>query len=158
MTTLTIVPRHWYSWDFDLTDGNRPLAGLEMSRWREKGVLTVDGVDHRVYREGLMSGEFILERDGVVLARATKPSAFRNAFELNFGGWKYTLRKKSMWSRSFVVEGGEREIGSLVPKSMWSRRARVTLPPDWPLPVRAFVIWLTLILWKREYDAAGSSA
>jgi hypothetical protein len=157
MTMLTIVPRRWYSWDFDLVDGDRRLAGLETSRWREKGVLNVDGVEHRVYREGLMSGEFILERDGVVLAHATKPSAFRNAFELNFNGWKYTLRKKSLLSRSFLVESGEREIGSLVPKSMWSRSARVTLPQDWPLPVRAFAIWLTIILWKRESDAGGGA-
>ena len=36
-----------------------------------------------------------------------------------------------------------------------TRRALVDLPPDLPLPVRVFVIWLTVILWKRQAEAAS---
>ena len=67
---LTIIPKAWYSWDFSVLDGDRQLAFMDLSSWREKGILTIDGVEHRVYREGAMSGDFVLERDGTVLARA----------------------------------------------------------------------------------------
>ena len=72
---LTAVPTRWFSWDFTVTDGARTVATIDVSWWREQGTLTVDGVDHCVYREGMLSGEFILEAEGSVVARARKPSA-----------------------------------------------------------------------------------
>jgi hypothetical protein len=164
MTMLTVVPKRWYSWDFEVVDGERQLAFMDLSSWIEKGVLSVDGVEHRVYREGMASGDFILERSGTVLARGTKPSAFRNTFIVSHHGREYTLRKKSAWGRAFVViadgpgEAGSRiesEIGSLAPQSAWTRRATVDLPKDWPLAIRVFVIWLAVIIWKREANAGG---
>jgi hypothetical protein len=52
---MTIDATHWYSWDFDVTDDTRHLAHVDVSAWGEKGVLTIDGVAHRVYREGVGS-------------------------------------------------------------------------------------------------------
>src|SRR5262245_33898741 len=155
MTNLTLVPEHWYSWDFDIRDAERRLARVEMSAWREKGVLNVDGINHRVYREGLMSGDFILERDGLVLAKATKPSAIRRSFTLSYKNREYTVRKRSAWGRAFGVREDEKEVGSRVPTRWWTRDATVTLPEDWPLHIGVFAIWLALLLWKR--DAQSSS-
>jgi hypothetical protein len=153
--TMTIATTHWYSWDFDVTDDARHVAHLDLSTWGEKGVLTIDGMAHRVYREGVGSGDFLLERDGVVLARATKPSAFRSAFEVRHDGRTYDLAKESVWQRRFVVRSGNSEIGSLAPRSAFGREAVATLPEPWPLPLKVFVIWLVVILWKRA-AAAGS--
>ena len=156
--SLTIVPLRWYSWDFDVMEGTRHLARIDVSSWREKGVLTIDGADYRVYREGAMSGDFLLERDGLVFARATKPSAFKNTFVVTYHERQYTLSKRSAWRREFVVRSGETEIGSLAPTSAWRREAAVRLPEDWPIPIRVFVIWLAIILWKRDADAAAVAA
>jgi hypothetical protein len=155
---LTIVPRHWWSWDFDVVDGTRVLARIDTSAWREKGVLTIDGVEHRVYRDGVMSGAFILERDGMPLVKARKPSAFRTVLIVSYDGREYTLRKKSAWRAAFVLLEADREIGSLTPNSLWRRDARVTLTHDWPLPIRVFVIWLAIIMWKRDADAVVAAA
>ena len=46
MTDMMLVPAHWYSWEFDVTDGQRRIARVEMSAWRENGVLNVDGINH----------------------------------------------------------------------------------------------------------------
>lgn len=153
--TMTIEPTRWHSWDFDVTDGAKRVAHLDVSAWREQGVLTIDGVVHRVHREGVGSGEFLLERDGIVLARATKPSAFRSAFEVRHDGRTYELAKESVWQRRFVVRSGNAEIGSLGPRRTFGRDAVATLPEAWPLPLKVFVIWLVVILWKRA-AAAGS--
>jgi hypothetical protein len=155
---LTAVPKQWFSWDFTVTEGSQPVANIDISWWREKGLLTVQGADYRVYREGMMSGDFILESAGSVVARAQKPSAFHRAFVIAYEGRRYTLRAESLFRRSFLLLDGDRQIGSLSPDGMFTRRATVDLPPALPLAVRVFVIWLAVILWKRASDgAAGGS-
>jgi hypothetical protein len=157
MNALTLEPRRWYSWDFTIHEGGRQVADLDLSAWREKATLTIDGVEYRVYRERLMSGDFVLERGSTILARATKPSAFWNTFIVHYQGREHTLRKASVWRRTFLLEDHGREIGRIVPHSMWRRDGTATLPADWPLPVRTFVIWLAIILWKRDADSAAAA-
>ena len=97
-----------------------------------------------------MSGAFILESAGTVLARAEKPSAFRRTLLIHYEGREFTLRATSVFWRHFVLLDGSRQIGSLAPNSVFTRGAAVDLPDEWPLPVRVFIIWLTVILWMRD--------
>ena len=148
--TMTVGATHWYSQDFTVEEADRQLAHADVSSWGEKGVLTIDGVAHRVYREGISYGDFLLEREGRVLARATKPSAWRNRVLIRHGDRTYELDKRSIWTRSYVVRSGSTEVGTLAPTSSWRRTADASLPEEWPLPLKIFVIWLTVILWRRE--------
>lgn len=156
---LQAVPTHWYSWDFTVTQGSEVLANIDTSdtsSWREKGVLTIDAKTYRVYREGLVSGDFLLESPEMIVARARKPSAFRRAFIVEHGGRQYTLRASWPFRRAFRLLDGETEIGSISPEGFLTRRAAVVMPPDLPLPVQVFAIWLAIILWKRDANAAAS--
>ena len=45
---------------------------------------------------------------------------------------------------------GSRQIGSLAPTSVFIRAAAADLPDEWPVPVRMFIIWLTVILRMRD--------
>ena len=146
---MTIDPLRWYNWDFTVTKDERTLARLDLSTWRERGAITIRDVEHRVYRESL-NGDFVIERAGQVLARATKPSAFRSAFTVTYNGQAYTLHRRSAWRRAFVLLDGDREIGSMSPDGPWMRVSTADLPRDWPMPIKAFVIWLVIVLWKRE--------
>ena len=152
---LTAVPTRWFSWEFTVNDGPRTVATIDVSWWLEQGTLTVAGIEHRVYREGLLSGSFILEAAGSVVARATKPSAFRRAFAIDHGGRRYALQATAMLRRRMELLDGNRAIGSLSPQGVFTRRADVDLPTDLPLAVRVFVIWLAVILWKRESDSGA---
>lgn len=71
---LDAVPKHWFSWDFTVMEGSTPLADIDVSWWREKGELTVQGTPYKVYREGLMSGAFLLDQRGR-LSRAQRSRA-----------------------------------------------------------------------------------
>jgi hypothetical protein len=124
-----------------------------MSWWGEKGAFAIDGATYRVYREALLSGPFVLEGQGGVVARAEKPSVFRREFVIRHAGHEYTLRPRSLWQRAFVLFDGSREIGSVAPKSAMTRKAAADLPDDLPLPVRAFIVWLTLISWRRAQSS-----
>ncbi len=137
-TLLRIVPKRWYSWDFTVLEGAEPVADIDISWWREKGILTVRGEDYAVYREGLMSGSFVLESKSAVLARADKPSAFHRAYSLEYLDERFTLRAKSAFRREFVLLRGSSVVGTLRPEGIFTRRARIDLPEELLLPVRVF--------------------
>src|SRR5262249_14618467 len=153
-----MIPKSWFSWDFTVTDGASPIAEIDVSWWREKGVLTVRGSTYDVYREGLMGGAFLLESSGSILARARKPSAFRRSFEFEFGGKFYILRAESAFRRKFVLIDVDKEVVWLSPDGIFTRRATADLPEGLPLPVKVFIIWLVVIMWKRESDGSAAAS
>jgi hypothetical protein len=154
MRALTLIPSHWYSWDFFVTDDGRQLAEFNLSSWREKGVVWVDDIAYSLDRESPL-GDFVLEHAGSVIARATKPSAFRREFVIRYKEKPYTLQAQSAFSRNYVVLDGSTEIGSIAPESLFTRTASVMLPDDWPFLLKSLAMWLTIIQWKRG-AAAGS--
>jgi hypothetical protein len=152
---LTANPRSWLSWDFTLARGGDSLACIGLSSWREKGALTVGNSTYRAYREGLFSGAYVLESNGTVVARAHKPSAWTRRLVIEFDGAQYELKPHSAITRGFKLHKGERVVGTLSPASFLNRKINVELPEDLPLLIRAFVVWLTILLWKRDADAAA---
>jgi hypothetical protein len=147
---LQIVPTHWFSWNFTVTDESRPVAEIATNWLLEKGTLTIDGTTYQVYREALISGDFILAGEGSVLALADKPSVFSREFVIRHGGREYTLSPESMIGRTYVLLDGPRQVGSLVPQGIFTRKTAADLPQDLPLPVRLFIVWLALISWRRQ--------
>jgi hypothetical protein len=154
---LIATPKRWFSWDFEVHEGGgQPVGDVRVSAWRERGAVTVGGTEYPVTREGVV-GAFTLAGAGGVLARAMKPSAFHRAFTLEYDGKEYVLKATSAWGRGFALLDGEVQIGAVRPARALGRQARVDLPEDMPLEVRLFVLWLTLMLWKRQQQAANSS-
>ena len=154
---LTAIPRNWRTWDFALVDGGKSLAEIDMSSWRERGTLTISNEIYRVYRERLFTGAFVLESNGVVVARATKPSAWTRRLIVEFGGSEYELKSRSSFSRGFRLLKDGALIGTLSPSGIMSRRMNVELTEELPLSLKAFVVWLTVLLWKRAAEAAAGT-
>jgi len=154
---LTANPRHLFSWDYTLVNDGVPIAELDTSSWREKGRLSVSGTTYRMFRERLFSGAFLLESDGKVLARAEKPGAFTRRIVIDVEGAQLELKPRSIFSRSFQLLQGGVVVGSLSPSGLLSRRIDVELPERLPLPIRAFVVWLNVLLWKRDSNSAGAT-
>jgi len=50
-----------------------------------------------------------------------------------------------------VLSGpGRQEPAAIEPESAWTRRAIARFESDWPMPIQTFVIWLVIMLWKRN--------
>ena len=60
----------------------------------------------------------------------------------------YSMADEKDWSEKIQETPKAKEI----PEGLFTRRARINLPEELPLPVRVFMIWLTVILWKRDAD------
>lgn len=152
-------PRNFFSRHFRLVAAEQPLAELDASRWKEAATLTFEGAPYRLFREGLFSGDFVLEKDGRPLLKATKLSAFRSQFDFELDGRSYFLKRTSFLGKTYEVHQSDRVVGSVSRASLFSRRAVIDLPAAWPVPEQAFLFWLVLLMWKRqEHSAAGAVA
>lgn len=154
MSMLELVPQGWFSWNFTVLQNGGPIAEIRMSSGREKAELAIADATYTTARERLMSGLFILEFNGAQVATAEKPSAFLCSFNVVHEGKTYILKAASSFGRKFVLidREFERELGSIRPAGIFTRKATAELPDELPLPVRIFVLWLTLILWKRQSE------
>jgi hypothetical protein len=152
-------PRNFFSRHYSLEAAGQPLAELDASRFKEAAALTVEGAPYRLFREGLFSGDFVLEKDGRPLLKATKLSAFRSQFDFELDGRLYSLKRASFFGKTYEVRQSDRVVGSVSRAALFSRRALVDLPAVWPVPEQAFLFWLVLLMWKRqERDVAGAVA
>jgi hypothetical protein len=155
---LQATPRGWFSWNFVVSEGGKEIADIRLAMLREAGELVVQDNTYRVNREGIMSGAFLLQ-DGVrELARAEKPSAFHRSFEVSHDGRRYTLGAESAFRRKFVLRENSQAVGSVYPANAFTRKCVVDLPTGIALPVRVFMVWLVIILWKRDSDSAATVA
>jgi hypothetical protein len=153
---LEAIPKNIFSTRFQFQQQNQLLGELNNSAWREKARVELKDGTYLLYREGYYSGEFLMEHEGKLVARASKPSALRNTFEVGLSGRLLVLRQLSIWNRRFGLFDGDKQVGSIYPLSLFSRHTNIDLPAEWPLPVRVFLFWLVFIIWKRQSQAAAS--
>ena len=153
---LKAIPKGWWSWTFRIFDDEAWIGEIAFSWMREAGEVKLAGTNYRLYRQRTFGGLFVLEKNGETIAQAEKPSALARSFNVYHGGKIYTLAAESIFRRKFVVREAGSIIGSIAPERALCRDARIDLPVTLPLPVRLFMVWLTLLLWKREADSAGA--
>lgn len=153
---LEAVPTGIFSSRFLLQQEDQLLGEFDPSVWRDKARLELEDGTYELYREGQFKGDFVLDLNGKIVARATKPSAFRGIFTVELSNRHLILRKRSIWSRDFVLFDGEKEIGAIRPRGVFNRRTNIELPSEWPVSLQIFVFWLAFLIWKRENAAAAS--
>ncbi len=152
---LEAIPTNIFASNFRLQQNDNLLGEIDASIWRDRAVLEIGEGTYQLYREGQFSGDFVLEHNGNVVARARKPSVFRNQFEVELPNQLLVLRKLSPMTRRFGLFDGERQLGSVYPLGIFTRRSNIDLPSDWPLAIRVFVFWLAFVIWKRQNAAAS---
>ena len=153
---LKAIPKGWFTPDFTIFQDDTPVADIALSLWSEAADLQIQGMTCKMYREGMISGPFLLETEGEVLARAYKPSALFRSFEVEHGDRRYVLEAESVWMRKFVLKEREQEVGSIYPEHAFTSRAVVELPAEISLPVQVFMLWLVVLMWKRGEEAAAA--
>jgi hypothetical protein len=146
---LRAVPKNWFSWKFEIFDGEVCVANLDLAWFREEVEFAIQGRTFEIGREGVMSSVFLLREDGRTIASATKPSAFRRSFEVVFDQTGYKLEAVAPFVRRFELRKDFRVVGSIHPVHCIGRKAIVELPEYLPLEVQLFIAWLVIMLWKR---------
>ncbi len=154
---LTAKPTGLLSKNFIVSKDGVQLCKIEQSGGRERAEFVADGEKY-VAKNELLGGDFLLEHRGQIIARADKRalrrvfdvminpgSSAERSFELKVGGIFGTGGR-------YTLEENGRKVGELV-KTPFVRSAQANLPQDVPLPVQAFLLWIGLMMWRRERNS-----
>ena len=146
---LTATPTRLLSRNFAFALDGRPLGEIQQANLREKASIVLDGTRY-TFANQLLGSDFLLEADGEALARAQK-RVLRRAFDVTVGERSLALEVSGtlvMGGRYALKEGG-RLVGTLS-KTPLARSGRAELPDDLPLPVQVWLLWIGLMMWRRE--------
>lgn len=152
---LEAVPTSLFARNFRLYQDNVLLGELDNSAWRERATLELEEGTYDLFRERSWTGNFVLARSGNAVAQATKPSMFSSRFEVEMANRHVELRRLSMFNRRFGVFEAGRQVGSIYPAALFTRRVNIDLPADWPASARTFLYWLTYLVWRRQNGTAA---
>jgi hypothetical protein len=157
---LEAIPTNLFATKFWLQQDNKLLGEIGAAFWGENARLDLEDGSYGLYRDGLLGGDYVLERKGEILARASKRSAFKNNFEVQLPDRRLELRRPSAWSWNrlrltrnaprFDLFDAEEPVGSIYPVGAFTRHTIIDLPDNWSLPIRAFLFWLAYTSWKSQ--------
>ena len=149
------VPKSIFSWGFNVYHDDRLLAVIDSSWLIEGGSLDYQGQTYQLQKNGLMSGTFTLRENTSVVATAEK-TPFVRCFNIDFNGQSYILKAAAVFTRQFIIQQNGSTIGSISPKSMFTRRCEIDLPPEIPIPLQLFKFWLVALMWRRARNSSAN--
>ena len=152
---LEAIPTNVLSTNFRFEQESQLVGELDPSIFRCQATLELEEGTYQLHREKLLGGDYLMERNDNVVARAVKPSVFRDKFAVQVGSQVLELKKLRWTGRKFGLFDGTRQIGTIYPRGMFTKRANIDLPREWPLANRLFMFWLVFLMWKRDSQAAS---
>lgn len=149
-------PKSWLSWDFTITFNDKEIAELDLVSFSKEGSFAVNHYKYKVSREGVFSGDFLLESYNNIVAKANKPSAFRRRFFIKALDQEFELCPKSIFGKSYVIKKNGKTIGSIKTSGFFSYKALIDISIDMPVHIKIFIFWLVLIMWRRRKNSKKS--
>jgi hypothetical protein len=144
---LKVIPHHWFTWNCSVLEQRTIVGCIDFSAWGEAGLLKAQEVSFSAYRQG---SNFYLADQQRCVAIAEKPNPLFRQFFIKQGEARYELQATSALGRKFIVQEYGQVVGAIYPVHAWTRQTIVDLPESIPLPMRMFMVWLVLMLWKRQ--------
>lgn len=152
---ITAVPKKIFSNKFEFLEDGQSAGSIKIAGWGDKAEIYIPDLTLSGYRKGVVKPRYFLERDGQVIASAFKPSIWSNRLELQLGKQTCEMKRKSIFSTTFVVVSGGEQIGYVEREGWFTFRSIIELPQSWPLPLQIFVFWVVLVMWKKMRASAG---
>lgn len=110
---------------------------------------------YQASRDGRLGSPFVFERDGVVVASTERLRGRSRSIPVKWEAKTYELARESAWRGGYVLRDAGTAVGTIRPAGWATRRAVADLPDDLPLPVRMFITWIVLAMWRRAAQAAS---
>jgi hypothetical protein len=142
------IPESFFNWNYRVEAAAAPVAAVSFNMFTEQGSIRCGGVEYAVRKNGWLSGEWTLELDGRVCARAVKMNPLVRKFEVSENGSVFLL-KKVLMSRAYEIFQGPRLIGSIGREGMFTRRAAIDCTDEISGPGQLFCFWLAVLTWRR---------
>lgn len=139
--------------EYELESDGGPVTTVTGAR-REGCEFTLDGGAYRVERDSRK--RFMLHGPGGRVATAERMTRREWAVRAESGNVK--LVKPSMWRSGWEVHQRGSARGTIRHEGLFSRSVAAQLPSDVPMPVRVFALYVVLVTYEREANAAAASS
>lgn len=160
MTLLEVRPNKSSSWSYDVYSDEDFLTNITLSWWQSKteksNSFDFDGTTYQIIREPGW-GAFVLSDSAGEICRAVKPSAWFRSFDITINDETWVLKAAFPGSRSFDLVKNDKSVGHVSTKGFFRNRATTEFPDEIPLPNQLFMIWLVIVIWRRD-DAESASS
>jgi hypothetical protein len=137
--------------EYEIESDGGPVTTLSGAR-REGCEFTLDGTAYRVERDSRK--RFLLHGPGGRAAPAARAAGPGGAVRAESGNVK--LVKPSMWRSGWEVHQRGSARGSVRHVGMLSRSFVADMPSDVPMPVRVFALYVLLVHFERQNNAAAA--
>ncbi|MBB4911439.1 hypothetical protein [Actinophytocola algeriensis] len=136
--------------DYEIESDGGPVTTLAGAR-REGCAYALDSAEYRVERDGRK--RFVLHGPGGRVATAERMTRREWAVRAQTGNVQ--LVKPSMWRSGWEIHQRGSARGTIRHDGVFSRSFAADLPSDVPLPVRVFALYVVLVNYEREANAAA---
>ena len=135
--------------------GDAVVATLRASSWREAATARV-GDREWVFAKsrGRLTGRWAADPEDAVRLRAQQTSFWKGTWEADLQGMPVRSEVVSRWKggHRYLVDG--RVIAETGTTGGWSPRHTLTADESLPLDQQVFVLWLGLVMTRRDQAAA----
>jgi hypothetical protein len=141
-----------------LRDG-APVALLRASNWKEEATAVVGDREWTfTKRRGELLGRWAAEQQDAVRLRASKTSLWRGTWSVDLEGRLVEVRPASFWNSTHRFFDAGRQVATSGSTGGWSPRPTFTADGSLPLHHQVFLLWMELVLARRNASAAGAGA
>lgn len=137
---------------YEVTAGEEPLTEVTGGR-REGCVFSLDDLEYRVERVDRKHFR-LLGPDGK-MATAERTTGREWAIQASTGNLK--LVKPSMWRSSWEIQQRGARKGEIRHAGAFKKTYTADVPPDVPLPVAVFTLYVGLLIFERAAAADASA-
>jgi hypothetical protein len=138
-----------------LRDGS-VVAVLRASNWKEAATAVVgDRVWVFSKRKGELTGRWEAEPQDTARLRATQKSFWKSTWTVDLEARQVEMRNASTWRSTHRYLSGGRQIAQSGSTGRWSPRPTLTADDALPLHQQVFLLWVELVLNRRNAAVAG---
>ena len=140
-----------------LRDGS-PVALLRASNWKEAATAVVgDRVWVFSKRNGELTGRWDAEPQDTARLRAAQKSFWKSTWALDLEGRLVEMQNASKWKGTHRYSSGGKQLAESGTTGWWSPRPTLTADHALPLHQQVFLLWLELVLSRRNTAAAAGT-
>jgi hypothetical protein len=141
-----------------LRDG-KVVAVLRASNWKEAATAVVgDRVWAFAKRKGELSGRWDAEPQDTARLRAAQKSFWKGTWTVDLEGRLVEMQNASMWRGTHRYLSGGKQLAESGSTGGWSPRLTLTADDALPLHQQVFLLWLELVISRRNSAAAAGGA
>ncbi len=141
-----------------LADG-AVVATLRASNWKEQATAVI-GEREWVFSKskGELRGRWAVDPEGSARLRARQTSFWKGTWTADLDGTPVEVASLSYWKSTHRFVSGGRQVAHSGSTGGWSPRPTLTAAAGMPLEHQVFLLWLELVLTRRNNAALTAAA